>query len=62
MTIEVQRDGAWSKVDPSDLTTEELCEVLSRIQIDSDEFISPSEIDEGYASIQEAVRRLMSSG
>ena len=28
------------------------------IQIDSDEFLSQREIDEGYAAINEAIRRL----
>ena len=43
---------------PQNLTTEELCDKLSDIQIDSDEFIPQTEIQEGYAVINEAVRRL----
>ena len=58
MTIEVERNGKLVKVEPSELTNAELCECLSYIQIDSDEFISEQEIDEGYAAINEAIRRL----
>ena len=39
----------------------ELCEVLSGIQIDSDEFVSQQSINEGYAAIDEAVRRLQAT-
>lgn len=59
MTIEVQRNGERVQVNPSELTNSELCECLSNIQIDSDEFIPQKEIDEGYAAINEATRRLM---
>lgn len=58
MTIEVRRNGKWVNVNPKELTNLELCECLSNIQIDSDEFLSEQEIDEGYAAINEAIRRL----
>lgn len=58
MTIEVQRNSKWVNVNPEELTDAELCECLSNIQIDSDEFLSKKEIDEGYAAINEAIRRL----
>lgn len=58
MTIEVQRNGKWVNVNPEELTDSELCKCLSNIRIDSDEFISQLEIDEGYAAINEAIRRL----
>ena len=58
MTIEIQRNGKWVNVHPNELTNSELCECLSIIQIDSDEFLSEQEIDEGYAVINEAIRRL----
>ena len=58
MTIEVERNGKWVNVNPNELTNLELCECLSNIQIESDEFLSKQEIDEGYAAINEAIRRL----
>lgn len=58
MTIEVQRNDKWVNVNLKELTDSELCECLSNIQIDSDEFISDQEIDEWYAAINEAIRRL----
>ena len=58
MTIEVIRNGKWVNVNPKELTNLELCECLSNIQIESDEFLSNQEIDEGYAAINEAIRRL----
>ena len=58
MTIEVERNGKYVKVNPNELTDAELCECLSNIQIESDEFLSKQEIDEGYAAINEAIRRL----
>ena len=58
MTIEVERNGKYVKVNPNELTNLELCECLSNIQIESDEFLSKQEIDEGYAAINEAIRRL----
>ncbi len=58
MTIEVQRNGKWVNVPSKELTNSELCECLSNIQIDSDEFASKREIDEGYDVINEAIRRL----
>ena len=58
MIIEVQRNSKWVNVNTEELTDAELCECLSNIQIDSDEFISKKEIDEGYAAINEAIRRL----
>ena len=58
MTIEVIRNGKWVNVNPEELTNLELCECLSNIQIESDEFLSNQEIDEGYAAINEAIRRL----
>ena len=58
MTIEVERNGKYVKVNPKELTNLELCECLSNIQIDSDEFLSNQAIDEGYAAIHEAIRRL----
>lgn len=59
MQVEVERDGKWVKVSPEDLTDLELCKSLSNITLDSDEFTSESEIEEGYAAINEARRRLM---
>ena len=56
--IEVDRDDEWVQVPPEELTTPELCESLSRIMLDSDEFIPQKEIDEGYSAIAEAIRRL----
>ena len=58
MTIEVERNGKLVQVEPSELTNLELCECLSDIQIDSDEFISEQEINKCYATIDEAIRRL----
>ena len=58
MTIEVNRDDEWVQVQPEELTTPELCEILSMLTLDSDEFIPQKDIDEGYAAIQEAIRRL----
>ena len=58
MTIEVNRDGKWVKVNPGELTNEELCDILSDIQIESDEFISDREVSMWYAAIQEAMDRL----
>ena len=58
MTIEVIRNGKLVNVNPKELTNLELCECLSNIQIESDEFLSKQEIDEGYAAINEAIRRL----
>lgn len=60
--IEVQRNEEWVQVNPNELTNAELCECLSLIMLDSDEFISQKEIDEGYAAIQEAIRRLEKNG
>lgn len=56
--IEVERDDEFIYLDPEELTTEELCMALDRIQIDSDEFLSRQEVAEGYAAINEAIRRL----
>ena len=56
--IEIDRDGRWVQVDPKELTNQELCRVLSHIQIDSDEFVSEKEVMEGYIAIHEAIRRL----
>ena len=58
MTIGVNRNGKWIQMNPHELTNAELCECLSNIQIESDEFLSHKEIDEGYAAINEAIRRL----
>ena len=58
MTIEVQRNEELVQVPPEELTTLELCDCLSRIQIDSDEFLSEKEVMEGYIAIHEAIRRL----
>ena len=58
MTIEVNRDDGWVQVPPEELTTPELCDILSRIMPDSDEFIPQKEIDEWHAAIREAIRRL----
>lgn len=57
-SIEAERGGKSMMVKPEDLTVDELCEALDRITIDSDEFLSNQEIDEGYAAINEAIRRL----
>ena len=57
-TIEVQRHGQWLHLPPMELTTVELCDRLSQIQLEADDFVSPQEIAEGYAAIQEASRRL----
>ena len=56
--IEVDRNGEIVYVNPEDLTLDELCQRLDYIQIDSDSFISDQEIAEGYAVIEEAIRRL----
>lgn len=56
--IAVERDGEYVKVQPRDLTTAELCLKLKEIVLDSDEFVSRQEIEEGYAAIGEAIRRL----
>jgi len=58
MKIEVRRDGEFVEVEPEELTTDELCDQLDCIQIDSDEFIPQKEIYAGYAAISEAMRRL----
>lgn len=58
MTIEVQRNEELVQVPPEELTNLELCDCLSRIQIDSDEFLSEKEVMEGYIAIHEAIRRL----
>ena len=58
MTIEVHRNGKWVNVNLKELTDAELCERLSNIQIDSDEFISDKEITEWYITINETIRRL----
>ena len=58
MKIEVNRDDEWVQVPPEELTNLELCELLSRIQIDSDEFLSEKEVMEGYIALHEAIRRL----
>lgn len=58
MTVEIDRDGEWVQVEPGELTDLELCDCLSRIQIDSDEFLSEKEVMEGYIAIKEAIRRL----
>ena len=56
--IEVSRNGVIVDVNPEDLTLDELCQRLDYIQIDSDSFIPDQEIAEGYAVIEEAIRRL----
>ena len=56
--IEVERNGEIVYVNPEDLTLDELCQRLDYIQIDSDSFMSDQEIAEGYAVIEEAIRRL----
>ena len=58
MTIEVERGGQWVHLNPEALTIDELCWCLDAIQIEPDEFLSQKEINEGYAAIAEAVRRL----
>lgn len=58
MKMEVERDGKLVKVSPEDLTNLELCGALANITIDGDEFLSKQEIEEGYAAINEARRRL----
>ncbi|MBO6031732.1 MAG: hypothetical protein J6Q22_09685 [Prevotella sp.] len=58
--MEVERDGQWMMVSPEDLTNSELCARLSSIQLEPDDFTSQQEIDEGYAAIIEAARRLQS--
>ena len=62
MTIEVHRNGEWVDVKPEELTNSELCECLSIIMLDSDEFLPQKEIDEGYAAVNEAIRRLSNDG
>ena len=42
----------------TELTTDELCDIMSDIQIDSDEFVSDREISMWYAAIREAIDRL----
>lgn len=56
--IEVERNGEIVYVNPEDLTLDELCRRLDYIQIDSDSFLPNKEIAEGYAVIDEAIRRL----
>ena len=56
--IEVERNGEIVYVSPEDLTLDELCQRLDYIQIDSDSFLPNKEIAEGYAVIDEAIRRL----
>lgn len=56
--IEVERDGKYVFVKPEELEVGELVEALCRINLDSDEFIPESEIRQGYAAINEAIRRL----
>ena len=58
MQLEVERDGKWVKVAPEDLTNLELCGALANITIEGDDFLSEQEIEEGYAAINEARRRL----
>lgn len=58
MRVEVLRDGNYKQVEQEELTTDELCDLLDDIRIDSDEFISQAEIETGYAAITEAIRRL----
>lgn len=58
MRVEVWRDGNYKQVEQEELTTDELCDLLDDIQIDSDDFISQEAIDTGYAAITEAIRRL----
>ena len=58
MKIEVERNGEIVHVNPEDLTLDELCRRLDYIQIDSDSFLPNKEIAEGYAVIDEAIRRL----
>ena len=62
MMVEIDRNGEWVQVKPEELTNLELCELLSRIQIDSDEFLSEKEVMEGYFAIREAIRRLSNDG
>ena len=62
MTVEIDRDGEWIQVEPEELTDLELCDCLSRIQIDSDEFLSEKEVMEGYIALNEAIRRLSNDG
>lgn len=61
MTIEVKRDGKCVQVNPENLTIDELCWALDMIQIEPDSFLSQKEIDEGYAALTEAVRRLQAT-
>lgn len=58
MEIEIRRGRKYVMVKSTELTTDELCNILSDIQIDSDEFISNNEISIWYAAIQEAIDRL----
>ena len=58
MEIEVRRGEKYVMVKSTELTTDELCNILSDIAIDSDEFISDREISMWYAAIQEAMDRL----
>ena len=58
MRVEVLRDGNYKQVEQEELTTDELCDLLNDIRIDSDEFMSQKEIDTGYAAISEAIKRL----
>lgn len=62
MKISVARDNDYVEVDQQDLSQEELCGLLSGIDIgDVDSygnFRSKSEVEEAYAVINEAIRRL----
>ena len=59
MEIEIRRGGKYVMVKPTELTTDELCDILSDIAIDSDEFISDREVSMWYAAIREAIDRLI---
>ena len=60
--IRANRNGEWVELNPQDLTNLELRDVLTQIQLDSDEFIPQREIDEWYEAIGEAMRRLSLHG
>lgn len=58
MEIEIRRGEKYVMVKPTELTTDELCDILSDIQVDSDELISDRETSMWYAAIREAMDRL----
>ena len=53
-----KRNGMIEEVSPKTLTTKELCDILDDIKVDGGSWMPEEEINEGYAAIKEAIRRL----